>query len=52
MAQFQANLAAQSTGLAPTWANMPTTAPWAGTPQPGALQTQAGFGNIGSGPLP
>jgi hypothetical protein len=48
-AQFQGSLQAQSTGFAPTLANMPTTAPWAGAPQPGALPGQAGLNDIGGG---
>jgi len=48
MMQFQARLAGQSTGFAPSWGNMPATAPWAGTPQPGTLQSAAGFGDVGN----
>jgi hypothetical protein len=51
MAQLQASLAAQSTGLSPTIGQLQSSPPWVPAAPPGALALQAGFGDIGSGPL-
>jgi hypothetical protein len=48
MAQFQASLAMQSRGLSPALGRTPSSPPWATAPQPGALQGEAGFVDIGN----
>lgn len=50
---LQSQLQAQSTGFAPAGGalsgELPTNAPWIGAVQPGALQSEAGFGDISLG---